>query len=119
MDHACDFPIEEAVSLLKEYSWLAEFRIVDFITTQYWKSNKNIPEEWRRFVEEDLDVEGFAVTCMQLAGFPLNDSQNAVFSMAKKCYECSFALLKPDSTDIEVTKRRNVKEKKTYEVLNG
>ncbi|PJF18720.1 hypothetical protein PSACC_01467 [Paramicrosporidium saccamoebae] len=115
MDVAKDFPLEEALQLLCEYAWLAEFRIVDFITANYWSLCDKIPEPWRIFAESTPD-DDYADGFIDLLSLKSAVPSCPVEKFARDCYKCSFLHHSPQKAYSDPDKRRNVKQKKSYEV---
>jgi hypothetical protein len=112
-----NYPFEEGVKLLDKYAWLVEFRVVDFLTSQYWEACKTIPEDWRRYVEMELDDEEYVEKLMSLADPQAEErtDDHIVYDFARDIYKYSFVLA-ADASYKSPQKRRNVAEKKSYEI---
>lgn len=118
MDAGVDFPFAEAIEFLAEYSWLAEFRIVDFLTHDYWNTCCRIPDTWRSFVDEDLASDtDHASVLMDLAGLEATRVPAKIEEYRARAYTCSLVPKRPRESGTAATERRkNVKLKKTYEI---
>ena len=116
MDIGEDFAFEEAIELLTEYSWLVEFRIVDFLTSGFWNTCHSIPKEWRSFVANDLSETDYATVLMDMASVEALDISAKIDHFRHQCYSCSFVTKHPFQPRPDTEKRRNVKLKKTYEI---
>ena len=127
-DLAIGFSLDDAINLVLDYAWLAEFRIVDFLTSAYWEHpDSQVPSSWRTFVASSLKDSDYAHILMKLtdASWIMDPKCADEYScelknFIKRCYELSFVLssLKAHHQKQETAKRRNVKMKKTYEVIH-
>lgn len=109
------FHLQKAAALLCEYSWLAEFHIVDFLLTDYWNKCEEIPESWKSFVT-NLCEENYADSLIDLVSFDSAVPTCPVKKFAYDCYRSSFICSNLQVKYNDPKKRRNVKQKKTYEI---
>lgn len=119
MDCGERYPLKDVIRLLRQYAWLAEFRIVDFITSDSWNTTQSIPECWRQFVEA-LPEDDYASALMEIAS-PSSDQEpdSAIKEFAVECYKCSFVTQNlPEQLKKcnNPPKHEKVKQKKAYEV---
>lgn len=120
------FALEEAVALLRQYAWLAEFRIVDFYTAQFWTTCPDIPGAWRSYVAT-LSEEAYLEDLLKLTmlegenewegGWPA-----AVQDFVSVCRQCSFQGQRPavqTASPVVASppaKPGRIRQKKSYEL---
>lgn len=121
-------PVGEAVEFVRHYAWLAEFRILDFISNASWNGKPSsllhaFPADWRAYAES-LPCEGYASHLIDLAtnGQVMGEQAEGLQDFLTKCRKlcCCLAADSPPENALRrartLQKRKNIKLKKTYEV---
>lgn len=119
VDLGAGFDVAGAVDFLHAHSWLAEFRIAEFISEEYWRRSRDVPDSWRIFCDTlalPSPGEDYASRLMDLAAVPKKEAQCDVEKFVQQCYARSFVSAFSGGPSADSQKRRNVKMKKTYEV---
>lgn len=121
-------PLGEAVAFLRRYAWLAEFKIIDFISSASWDGGPSdlsdvLPVDWRAYAES-LPRENYAGHLIDLAtnGQVREGQVEGLQDFLTKCRTlcCCLTVENPPENALQraraTRKRTNMKLKKTYEV---